>query len=129
MDFREVNKITKKNVYPLPNIEDCLSYLNGASYFSAIDLRSGYHQISVEEGSREKTAFITQDGLFEWCVMPFGLTNAPATFQRAMDAVLTSLKYNTCLVYLDDILIFAKSFDEHTKRSRAVLERLEEANL
>jgi hypothetical protein len=129
VDYRQLNAITTKDVYPLPNIEDSLSYLDGSKIFSIIDLRSGYHQIELHPEDRSKTAFITQDGLFEWKVMPFGLTNAPATFQRTMDTVLAGLKYNTCLVYLDDILVFSKTIDEHIKKLDMVFERLSQADL
>jgi hypothetical protein len=129
VDYRQLNAITTKDVYPLPNIEDSLSYLEGARIFSIIDLRSGYHQIEVNPEDRQKTAFITQDGLFEWKVMPFGLTNAPATFQRTMDTVLAGLKYNSCLVYLDDILVFSRTMEEHLVILEKVFSRLLQADL
>lgn len=78
-----------------------------------MDLKSGYWQIEIDERDREKTAFITPDGLFEFKVMPFGLCSAPATFQRVMDTVLAGLKWQTCLVYIDDVVVFASTFDEH----------------
>jgi len=92
IDYRKLNNITIKDVYPLPRIDDSLSTLANNSYFSTLDLCSGYWQIPVAEADKVKTAFITHSGLFEWNVMPFGLTNAPATFQRYMDIVLAGLK-------------------------------------
>lgn len=106
VDYRHLNKITKKDVYPLPRIDDALDCLHGAKYFSSIDLRSGYWQIAVDEMDREKTAFITPDGLYQFKVMPFGLCNAPATFERMMDSLLLGFKWSTCLCYLDDVIIF-----------------------
>uniref|UniRef100_A0A158P4K2 RNA-directed DNA polymerase n=1 Tax=Tetranychus urticae TaxID=32264 RepID=A0A158P4K2_TETUR len=129
VDLRKVNAITKKDVYPLPNIDIILSSLRGCSYFTAIDLNSGYWQISVNPDDCKKTAFVTQDGLYEFVRMPFGLTNAPATFQRTMDVVLAGLKYNQCLVYLDDVVIFAQSFDELLTRTENVLQALQNAGL
>ncbi len=97
--------ITKKDVYPLPRIDDALDAMHGSALFSTLDLAAGYWQVEVDPKDREKTAFISDQGLFEFNVMPFGLCNAPATFQRLMDAVLAGLKWTTCLVYLDDIII------------------------
>lgn len=129
VDYRKLNAVTERDVYPLPRIDDSLAALDGSGYFTCLDLKSGYHQIEINEDDRPKTAFVTCDGLFEWRVMPFGLTNAPATFQRTMDVVLSGLKFNTCLVYLDDILIFSKTFDDHLLRLGKVLRRLSDANL
>ncbi|UYV78418.1 hypothetical protein LAZ67_16001289, partial [Cordylochernes scorpioides] len=116
VDYRRLNKITKKDVYPLPWVDDALDNLSGARYYSSMDLRTGYWQIEVDEHDREKTAFITPDGLYEFRVIPFGLCNAPATFERMMDTVLKGLKWNICLCYLDDIVVYGPSFEEHLKR-------------
>ncbi|UYV69276.1 K02A2.6-like [Cordylochernes scorpioides] len=113
MDYRRLNKITRKDVYPLPRIDDTLDSLRGASIFSTMDLKSGYWQIEVDDTDREKTAFVTPDGLFEFKVMPFGLCNAPATFERNMDNLLRGLKWTICLCYLDDIIVFSKTMEEH----------------
>lgn len=129
VDYRKLNKITKKDVYPLPRIDDTLDCLYGAEYFSCIDLRSGYWQISVDESDRENTAFITPDGLFEFKVMPFGLCNAPATFERMMDRLLKGLKWVTCLCYLDDVIIFSDSFSKHLERVQQVLEVFQQSGL
>jgi hypothetical protein len=114
VDYRKLNVITKKDNYPLPRVDESLNALGGSKYFSSMDLASGYWQIDMAEGDKEKTAFITRDGLFEFNVMPFGLCNAPATFQRLMDMVMCGLKWKKCLVYFDDILVFTHgSFEQH----------------
>ena len=86
--------------------DDALDALHGTSLYTSLDLKSGYWQVPVAEADREKTAFVTPDGLYQFRVMPFGLTNAPATFERMMDTVLRKFKWHTCLCYLDDILVF-----------------------
>jgi hypothetical protein len=129
VDYRKLNAITTRDAYPLPQIEDALSRLEGSRYFSIMDMQSGYWQVGMRPEDREKTAFITAGGLYQFKVMPFGLTNAPATFQRMMDVLLSGLKWNICLVYLDDIVIFSKTFLEHLSRLEAVLLRIREANL
>lgn len=97
IDYHHLNKITKKDVYPLPCIKDALNRRHGATYFSSIELRSGYSQIAVEDMDREKTAFLTPDGLYRFRVMPFGLCNAPATFEHMMNTLLHSIKWSICL--------------------------------
>ncbi|UYV63918.1 K02A2.6-like [Cordylochernes scorpioides] len=129
VDYRRLNKITKKDVYPLPCIDDALDSLAGSSYFSTMDLRSGYWQIEVDEKDREKTVFITPDRLYEFRVMPFGLCNAPATFERMIDSVLRSIKWNMCLCYLDDIVVYAPTFEEHIRRLQLVLKCIQKAGL
>ena len=124
IDYRKVNSLTRKDAYPIPKIDKTLDTLAGAKLFSTLDLRSGYWQVQVNPEHREKTAFCTSKGLFEFNVMPFGLCNAPATFQRLMDSVLAGLHWKTCLVYTDDIIVVGKSFDEHLCNLQAVLERL-----
>ena len=129
VDYRRLNAITTKDVYPLPRIDDALSRMEGSRYFTILDMQAGYWQVEVDEQDRVKTAFITADGLFEFKVMPFGLTNAPATFQRMMDVVLAGLKWNTCLVYLDDIVVFAPTVTQHLERLESVLQRIGRAGL
>lgn len=130
IDLRRVNQITKRDVYPLPNLEDLLTSLNGSTYFSSLDLNQGYMQIRMEQSSIPKTAFITQEGLYEFVRMPFGLTNAPATFQRGMDIVLGGgLKWNSCLVHHDDVIIFGRDFEDHNRKMEAVLTRIRSAQL
>ena len=110
VDYRRLNAVTRKDAYPLPRIDDTLDTLSGSQWFSTLDLLSGYWQVEVAEGDREKTAFVTQSGLFQFKVMPFGLCNAPATFQRLMDLVLAGVQWSHCLVYLDDIIVVGRSF-------------------
>ncbi|UYV68419.1 hypothetical protein LAZ67_5004277, partial [Cordylochernes scorpioides] len=129
VDYRRLNKITKKDVYPLPRIDDTLDCLQGARFYSSMDLQSGYWQIDVEESDCEKTAFITPDGLYEFKVMPFGLCNAPATFERMMDGLLKGLRWTVCLCYLDDIVVFSDDFEEHLRRLQLVLGCLRKAGL
>ncbi|GFT60659.1 transposon Tf2-9 polyprotein [Trichonephila clavipes] len=129
VDYRKLNNVTKKDVYPLPRIDDTLDCLKGAMFFSSMDLRSGYWQIEIDEADREKTAFITPEGLYEFKVMPFGLCNAPATFERMMDNLLRHFKWTMCLCYLDDIIVFSETFEDHLIRLRLVLKCLQEAGL
>ena len=129
IDYRKLNEITTRDIYPLPRIEDCLGALGGNAYFSSLDLFAGYWQIPMDEKDKQKTAFIVDGGLFEFNVMPFGLTNATATFQRFMDLVLAGLKWNSLLVYLDDVCIFGKTFGEHLKNLEDTFKRLRAYNL
>jgi len=129
VDYRRLNSITYKDSYPLPHIDICLGSMNGAVWFSTLDLRSGYHNIPIKESDRDKTAFITRRGCFRYQVMPFGLTCAPSVFQRLMDLVLCGLTYETCLVYLDDIIVFSTDFATHLSRLREIFDRLRAANL
>ncbi|KFD59504.1 hypothetical protein M514_08725, partial [Trichuris suis] len=124
VDYRRLNAITKRDVYPLPRMDDVLDRLGGARYFSKLDLKNGYWQIPVEPSDREKTAFVTPDGLYQFTKMPFGLSNAPASFSRLMDQALVDLKWTVCLTYMDDILVFSATFEEHLNRLRAVLDVL-----
>ena len=129
VDYRRLNSVTRKDAYPLPRIDDTLDTLSGSQWFSTLDLLSGYWQVEVAEEDREKTAFATQSGLFEFKVMPFGLCNAPATFQRLMDLVLAGVQWSHCLVYLDDIIVVGRGFHDHLQNLSVVLQRLKEANL
>ena len=129
MDYRKVNAVTHKDAYPLPRVDDTLDTLSGSMWFSTIDLKSGYWQVEVALKDREKTAFCTQEGLFEFNVMPFGLCNAPATFQWLMDCILAGLQWTTCLVYINDIIITGKTFEEHLHHLQQVLDRLKSAGL
>lgn len=129
VDYRKVNSVTKKDAYPLPRVDDTLDTLGGTKFFSTLDLASGYWQVEVEEADRQKTAFTTPEGLFEFKVMPFGLCNAPATFQRLMDRVLNDLKWTDCLVYFDDIVVVGRTFSEHLHCLGNVLTRLRQAGL
>ena len=129
MDYRKLNDVTQKDVYPLPRTEEVLHELGKAQWFSKLDLKSGYWQIVVDPADRQKTAFITRDGLFEFLIMPFGLTAAPATFQRLMDTVLKGLLWKNVMVYLDNIIIYRKSWRDHIQALDDVFRRLKAANL
>ena len=116
-------------MYPLPRIDDILDTLGQSKYFSYLDLSAGYWQIELDPRSKEKSAFTTPGGLFEFNRMPFGLCNAPATFQRLMQAVLAGLEGQTCFVYIDDILVCSRTFDDHLLHLKQVFERLRKAGL
>jgi hypothetical protein len=124
VDYRSLNEVTIKNKYPLPRIEDLFGQMKGASVFSKIDLRSGYHQMKIRESDIPKTAFHTQYGLYEYTVMSFGLTNAPAYFMYLMNKVFMEYLDKFLVVFIDDILIFSKMEEEHEKHLRMVLEKL-----
>ena len=130
VDFRKVIDATIKDAHPLPRIDDTLEFLHGAKFFSSLDLKSGYWQVPIREQDKEKTAFRTCSGqLYEFNQLPFGLCNAPATFSRLMDRALAGLAWNIFLYYLDDIIVFSDSWEEHLERLRAVFERLRRADL
>ena len=130
VDFRQLNAATVKDAHPLPRIDDLLDALHGAKWFSTLDLKSGYWQVPIAEQDKEKTAFRTSSGqLYEFNQVPFGLCNAPATFSHLMDRVLAGLHWETCLFYLDDIIVFSSTWEEHLARLREVFERLRHAKL
>ena len=124
VDYRALNEVTIKNKYPLLMINDLFDQLQGAKYFSKIDLRSGYHQLKIREKDIPKTAFTTRYGLYEYTVMSFGLTNAPMYFMNLMNKVLMEYLDKFVVVFIDDILIFSKSEEEHKEHLRLVLEKL-----
>ncbi|KAJ9528742.1 hypothetical protein QJQ45_020628, partial [Haematococcus lacustris] len=129
VDFRPLNRITVKNKYPLPRVDNLLDRLHGATVFSKIDLRQGYHQIRIAPEDIPKTAFRTRYGHFEFTVLPFGLCNAPATFQRLMNDIFRKELDDCVIVYLDDILIFSRNQQEHAQHLRRVLDLLQEHKL
>ena len=129
LDYRKLNDVTKKDSYPLPRIDDSLDVLGKANYFSTLDLASGYWQIPLTDEAKEKSAFCTNSGLWQFTVMSFGLTNAPATFQRLMERVLAGLQWHTCLVYIDDIIIFSETIDDHLEQIQNIFHRLKQAKL
>jgi hypothetical protein len=126
IDYRKLNNVMKKDSYPLPRIDKLLERYRTARWFSSLDLAAGYHQIEMKEKDKEKTAFICSQGLLEYNVMPFGLTNAPATFQRMMDKTLKEYIGEFVTVYLDDIMIYLKSFRKHMEHIEKVLKKLKE---
>ena len=129
IDYRKLNAQTVKTSWPLPRISDILNNLEGSIFFSSLDLCSGFHQMEIDEEDRHLTSFITPFGLYQWKRMPMGLCNAPGAFQRLMEIVLSGLTYEIVLVYLDDIIVFGRSFEEHIHRLQLVFQRIREANL
>ncbi|GJU23989.1 putative reverse transcriptase domain-containing protein [Tanacetum coccineum] len=129
IDYRELNKLTVKNRYPLPRIDDLFDQLQGSSVYSKIDLRSGYHQLRVREEDIPKTAFRTRYGHYEFQVMPFGLTNAPAVFMDLMNRVCKPYLDKFVIVFIDDILIYSKNKQEHEEHLKLILELLKKEEL
>ncbi|KAL4023093.1 hypothetical protein IC575_016841 [Cucumis melo] len=129
IDYRELNKVTVKNRYPLPRIDDLFDQLQGATVFSKIDLRSGYHQLRIKDGDVPKTAFRSRYGHYEFIVMSFGLTNAPAVFMNLMNRVFREFLDTFVIVFIDDILIYSKTEAEHEEHLRIVLQTLRDNKL
>ena len=129
VDYRRVNSLVKPDGFPLPRIQDCLDAVAGSSLFSSFDLTSGYFQIPLKKEDIPKSAFCCKFGHFEMTRMPFGLNNASGTFQRTMELALQGLQWVTCLVYIDDIIVFGENFDQHISRVSEVLERITQAGM
>ena len=129
IDYRQINKVTVKNKYPLPRIEDLFDQLKGAGVFSKIDLRSGYYQLRVKEVDVPKTAFKTLYGHYEFLVMPFGLTNAPAAFMDLMNRVFRPYVDQFVVIFIDDILVYSKDAEEQEQHLKIILQMLREKKL
>ena len=129
LDYRRLNNVTRKDVFPLPLIDECLDTLSGNVWFSKLDANSAFHQIKIRPEDQRKTAFVTRYGLYEFVRMGFGLCNAPATFSRAMNLVLRGLTWNIVLAFLDDALVLGKDFEDHMANLRSVFARFREFDL
>lgn len=129
IDFRKLNAQTIKDAYALPNLEEAFSVLTGSKWFSVLDLKSGYYQIEMEEQDKAKTAFVCPLGFWEFNRMPQGVTNAPSTFQRLMERCMGSLNRSEVLVFIDDLIVFSETLEEHERRLLQVLNRLREYGL
>ena len=121
--------MSRKDVYPLSRVDDILDTLGQTKFFSSLDLCSGYWQIAMHPDSRPKTAFVTHRGLHEFVRLPFGLRNGPSTFQWLMEVVLNGCVWDSCFVYIDDVLVCSRTFDAHLRHLEQVFQRLRDANL
>mgnify|MGYP000034807019 CR=1 FL=1 len=129
VDYRGLNRVTIKDAYPVPRIDETLDALANAEWFSTLDLASGYWQVALDEDASQKSTFVVRNGLYRWRCMPFGLCNAPATFERLMEKVMAGLQWDILLIYLDDVIVFGKTEKEEIERLRVVFSRLRQAGL
>ena len=127
VDYRKLNSITEKPVFTIPDSTYLFDQLDGCEYFSTIDLSQGYYQVPVAEKDSSKTAFTTKSGHYEFLKLPFGLSGAPACFQKVMSEILSTINWRGCLIYLDDILFFSRSLEEHKEKRLQVLESIKVA--
>lgn len=129
VDYLRLNAVSVKDTYPLQRMDECIDSLGNATVFTTLDANWGYWQIPVQQEDRDKTAFVCHSGLYRFNWMPFGLTKAPASFQRALDILLSRFKWKTCLVYFDDIIIFSRSRAEHLEHVRSIMSILRDAGI
>jgi len=129
VDYRQLNSLTFKDSYPLPRIDTCFDSHGGATLFSTLNLWHSYWQVELDPSTSDKTTFVMRRGSWKFRVLAFGLSNAPAVFQRLMDRVLVGLTWEVSLAFLDDIIVFSRTFEQHIERLRLVFDRLKEANL
>ena len=130
VDYRKLNDKTVKDAYPIPRTDDYLNALSAAKWFTTLDCNMAYHQVPLDESDKPETAFATpMGGLYQFKTMPFGLCNAPATFQRIAEKALEGLQWSIAVLYLDDIIVYSSSFDDHLPDLNLVLERLKSAGL
>ena len=129
MDYRRLNAVTTPDAYPLPRIDDCIDSLGDAAIFTTLDANAGYWQIPVVPEDREKTTFTCHQGTFRYIRMPFGFRNTPATFQRALDIILSDVRWQTCLIYLDDVIVFSRPTEQHVRDVYKVLSLLRAAGV
>ena len=122
VDYPQLNAVTVKDAFLLPRVDDSLAALSGFRWFSTLDLASGYWRVAMDAGTQEKAAFVTSSALYEWTVMPFGLCNAPSTFARLMELVLKGLHWKICLIYLDDVIVIGRTFEEELERLKEVFD-------
>jgi len=129
VDYRLLNAVTKRDSYQLPRMDECIESLGEANVFSTLDCNAGYWKVLIADGDREKTAFVCHKGAYHYKRMPFGLTNAPTTFQRALDIILSGAKWQSCLVYLDDVIVYSKTPEAHVQHLDEVLGLLRAAGV
>lgn len=129
VDYRRLNAMTVRDSYPIPRMDECIDSLGDATIYTALDANCGYWQIEIDENDRDKTAFVSHQGLYRFKRMPFGLRNAPGTFQRAADVILAKVKWTTALVYLDDVIVYSRTKEEHYEHLRTVLSLLKDAGV
>ena len=129
IDYRKLNEVTLPDSYPLPRVQDCLDALQGSCWFSTLDCTQGYFQLQTHPDDMSKTAFVCEKGLFAFKVLPMGLINSGATYQRTIEQIMAPIQYETCLIYLDDIIVYSKTFEEHIQRLDEVFTRIGRANL